>query len=670
MGEFRESICVLDCPDGCSLRVEVADGRLQSIDGGDKNALTGGYICGKVRSQMADHLYGDARVRHPLARRGPKGEGSFAAIGWDEALDIIAGRFAQVRAEHGGEAILPLSYGGSNGFLSQDNTDARLFRRLGASRLMRSLCAAPTTAAATGLYGKMPGIALGDYALAEGIVIWGVNPSVSGIHIMPAIQEAKRKGAWIAVIDPRRTRMAQLADLHLAVRPGTDLPVAMSIIDWMFRSGNAAHGFLAQHAMQVEELRRRASAWSFADAAEVAGVAAADIAELAERYAATTPAALRCGWGLERNRNGGSAAAAVLALPAVAGKFGVRAGGYTMSNTGAWRLDATSAARADEVDTRVVNINRTGEALLHADPAIHATFVYNCNPVATFPRQDKVRRGFEREDLFTVVFEQVMTDTARYADIVLPATTFLERGELARAYGAYVLHRSDAVVDAVGESRSNHEVFADLCERMGLAEEGDPCSEDEIVEAIVSAAYGDNGVQAKLAEGDVVPPDFGDRPVQFVDVFPRTSDRKIHLVPEALDEEAADRGGLYAYQGEPASPEYPLALISPASKRTVSSTFGQLRGGVVPVELHPEDAAVRDISEGSPVRVFNQYGEVRCRAALNAGLRPGVALIPKGTWDHNTRSGNTANTLVPDTLTDIGSGACFNDARVQVAVDV
>lgn len=669
MGEFRDSICVLDCPDACSLRVEVADGRLLGIDGSDKNPLTAGYICGKVRAQMADHLYGDARVRQPLARRGPKGEAAFAAIGWDEALDTVAERFGAVREQYGGEAILPLSYGGSNGLLSQDNTDARFFRRLGASRLARALCAAPTTAAATGLYGKMPGVGLGDYVHAAGILFWGVNPSVTGIHIMPAVQQAKRDGAWIAVVDPRRTRMAQLADLHLAVRPGTDLPVALSIVDWLFRAGSADEAFLAEHAQQVDELRQRASAWSFDEAAEVAGVAARDIAELAERYAAASPAAVRCGWGLERNRNGGSAAAAVLALPAVAGKFGVRGGGYTMSNTGAWRLDATRAARADEADTRVININRTGEALLRADPPIHATFVYNCNPVSTFPRQDKVRRGFEREDLFTVVFEQVMTDTARYADIVLPATTFLERGELARGYGAYVLHRSNAVIDPVGEARSNHEVFAELCERMRLARDGDPRTEDEIVEAIVSAADGDNDVHARLAAGEAVRPDFGDGPVQFVDVFPRTPDAKIHLVPEELDREAAARGGLYHYEPGHASPEYPLALISPATKRTVSSTFGQLRGGVIPVELNPDDAAARGIGEGSAVRVFNEFDEVRCTAALNPGMRPGVARIPKGTWDHNTRSGNTANALVPDTLTDIASGACFNDARVQIAVD-
>ena len=669
MGEIRHSICVLDCPDACSLEVEVEGGRLVSIDGGSKNPLTEGYICGKVRTQMIDHLYGEARLTRPLARRGPKGAADFEAISWDEALDTIAERLQSVRDEFGGEAILPVSYGGSNGFLSQDTTDARLFRRLGASRYARTVCAAPSTAAATGLYGKMPGIALQDYAGAAGILVWGVNPAVTGIHLMPALQEAKKRGAWLAVVDPVRTRVAQIADLHLALRPGTDLPVALSIINWMFTAGHAADAFLAQHARGVETLRNRAACWDFDSAAEVAGVDAEDIAELAARYVAASPAAVRCGWGLERNRNGGSAVAAVLALPAVAGKFGVRAGGYTMSNTAAWKLDSTRAAHQESADTRVINMNHTGEALLNAEPPVKALFVYNCNPLAILPNQAKVRRGLEREDLFTVVFDQVMTDSARYADIVLPATTFLERGELARGYGAYLLHRSTAVIDPVGESRSNHEVFAELCDRAGLGEEDDPRSEVDIADAIVRGAYGDNGVGAKLEAGEIVLPEFGDAPVQFVDVFPYTDDAKIDLVPEALDEEASDRGGLYHYIPEHAAPEYPLALISPATKHTVSSTFGQLRRGIVPVELHPADAAARSIEEDAEVRVFNELGEVRCTATINPAMRPGVACIPKGTWDHNTRSGNTANVLVPDSLTDIGGGACFNDTRVEVVLD-
>jgi len=283
------------------------------------------------------------------------------------------------------------------------------------------------------------------------------------------------------------------------------------------------------------------------------------------------------------------------------------------------------------------------------------------------PAQGKVRHGLMREDLFTVVFDQVMTDTARYADVVLPATTFLERPELARSYGAYTLQRCEALLDPVGESRSNHEVFATLCDLSGLARPEDPVGEDEIVGTILGGGPRGQEMRAALSEKGISFPGFGTNPIQFVDVFPGTADGKIHLVPGELDSEAAQRGGLYFYERGPAPERYPLTLISPAHKLTVSSTFGQLRRTVIPVELHPRDAAVRGISEGARVRVFNESAEVRCVATINRSTRPGVAYIPKGTWDHNTLSGNTANALVPDSLTDIAGGACFNDTRVQIA---
>ena len=664
----KTSVCVLDCPDSCSIEIEVEDGRLVNIDGDTRNPLTNGYICGKVRSLMKDHLYGEERLRKPLIRRGVKGDADFESTSWESALSMIAGKFSAIRDKHGGEAILPLSYGGSNGLLSQDNTDARYFRRLNASRLARTVCAAPSTRAAGALYGWMPGVSFADYARASTIIVWGANPSVTGIHLMPALQEAKKAGAWIAVVDPRRTGVARIADLHLPVRPGTDLPVALSMVHWMFESGAADREFLTRHACQVEEFSARARDWSFANAGDVAGVDPLAIEELARRYTTAEPALIRCGWGLERNRNGGSAVAAVLALPAIAGKFGVRAGGYTMSNAKAWTLDASTASAEDEVSTRVVNMNKTGDILLSGDPPVRGLFVYNCNPLTTLPAQNKVRRGLMRTDLFTVVFDQVMTDTARYADVVLPATTFLERAELSRSYGAYTLQRSQAVIDPVGESRSNHEVFAALCELGGLARLDDPSSEDDIIDTILGHETKGEEMSTALSNQGIAFPEFGENPVQFVDVFPRTPDGKIHLVPPDLDAEAACRDGMYRYQPDPASEPYPLALISPAHKLTVSSTFGQLRRRLVPVQVHPTDAVARGIKEGAEVRVFNEQGEVRCVATINRSMRAGVVCIPKGTWDHNTLSGNTANSLVPDSLTDIAGGACFNDTRVQIAI--
>jgi anaerobic selenocysteine-containing dehydrogenase len=658
------SSCPLDCPDACSLEVTLQGERVTKIDGGHSNPVTRGFICDKVR-HYADHVYGPARLLEPGVRRGAKGEGLFAPVSWDDALDLVAEKMKAVSREWGGEAILPFSYGGSNGYLSQDTTDARLFRRLRASRLARTVCAAPSGRAAQGLYGKMPGVAMQDYVHARLIVVWGANPSVSGIHLVPFVQQAQKAGARLVVVDPRRTPLARRADLHLALRPGTDLPVALAVIRWLFATGAADGAFLAAHATGADELRRRAEPWTIARAASTAGVAPADLEAFADLYAASRPAVLRCGWGLERNRNGGSAVAAVLALPAVAGKFGVRGGGYTLSNSAAWKLDTEGAAAEPEVPTRLVNMNLLGHALQGgADPPIKFLFVYNCNPLATLPAQERVREGLSREDLFTVVFDQVRTDTARYADLVLPATTFLERRELSRGYGALVLQDAPAVIAPCGESRSNHEVFAELCRRLGVARAGEPETAEELTAAILRSDPREGEIRRSLREEGVAFPAGGPAPVQFVDVFPRTPDGKVHLVSEELDREAPH--GLYAYQPDPATERFPLVLISPATGRTISSSLGELHPRPVPLELHPADAGARSIAEGDPVRVFNALGEVRCRARVNPDLRPGVALLPKGLWSHNTESGTTANALVPDTLADLGGGACFNDARVQV----
>jgi anaerobic selenocysteine-containing dehydrogenase len=658
------SACPLDCPDACSLHVDVEEGKVVAVDGSHDNPLTDGYICAKVR-RLPEWLYGTDRVLEPAVRVGPKGEGRFETVGWDEALTRITRNLLDVRDRFGGEAILPFCYGGSNGYFSQDATDARLFRRLRASNLLRTACAAPSTAAAMGLYGRMPGVALEDYAEARLIVLWGVNPSATGIHLLPRIYEAQKRGAKVVVLDPRATPLARRADLHLPLRPGTDLPVALSVLRWLFETGAADRAFLARHATGVAELERAAAAWSFARAAGEAGLDDADLERFARLYAEASPAVIRCGWGLERNRNGGSAVAAVLALPAVAGKFGVRAGGYTMSNSGAWKLDVERAIGEPARPTRAINMNRLGEALVELDdPPVKTLFIYNSNALATTPNQEKVRAGLLREDLFTVVFDSVLTDTARYADVLLPAASFLERHELSRGYGAFAMQDAPAVVAPVGQSRPNHEVFAELCRRTGLARPGDAESADELTSALFAGPRGE-ALKTRLRETGIAFPTFGGRPVQLVDVFPGTSDQRIHLFPAALDGEAPV--GLYGYQPDPATSAYPLALISPASAHMITSTLANLETDPAAVELSPVDAAARGIDAGDAVRVHNALGEVRCLAAVNPRLRAGVALLHKGLWARHTTNGATANALVPDTLTDLGGGACFNDARVEIA---
>ena len=655
------SACPLDCPDACSLEVRVEEGRVVKVDGTRRNPLTDGYICSKVR-HLPEHLYGPDRILHPARRVGPKGSGEFERISWDEALDLVAAKMREAKERHGGEAILPFFYGGSNGLLTQETTDARLFYRLGASRLARTVCAAPTGRAATGLYGKMAGVAFSDFPAAKLIVLWGANPSASGIHLVPIIQEAQRQGARLVVIDPRRINLAKKADLHLAPRPGTDLPLALAVIRWLFAEGKADLDFLGDHATGGDELKRRAEPWTFARASEVTGVLAADIERFAYLYAESSPAVVRCGWGLERNRNGGSAVAAVLALPAVGGKFGVRGGGYVLSNSGAFAFDRAGAAAEPEPRTRVINMNRLGEVLLERDdPPVTVLFSYNCNPLATMPNQEKVRRGLAREDLFTVAFDQVWTDTAMWADLVLPATHFLEHDEMSRGYGALVLQRSPAVATPAGEARSNVEVFAEIGRRLGLSRPGDPETADDLAAALLRRS---ERMRTELERDGIASPDCGPAPIQFGDSFPLTPDRKVHLVPEALDREAPY--GLYAFQEDPGSERYPLALISPATSKTISSTFGQLLRRKTPLEIHPADAEGRGIASGDAVRVWNELGEVRVTVRLNPDLQAGVVLLPKGMWNRHTDSGNTGNALAPDTYTDLGQGACFNDARVEV----
>lgn len=660
-----KSICPLDCPDACSLDVTVEDGRVVKLDGGRDNPITRGYICAKVR-HFDRHLYGPERLRYPALRRGARGSGQFQRVSWDEALDVVARKLMEVRETRGGEAILPFSYGGSNGLLTQDTTDARLWRRLGTSRLARTVCAAPTGRAATGLYGKMPGVAYADFLAARMIMVWGANPAASGIHLVPFIQDAQDSGATLVVVDPRRTRLARRADIHLALRPGTDLPVALSLIRWFFTTGRADRAFLEQHATGVAELEHRAAGWTFERAAAVAGVTAAELEALAERYADASPAVIRCGWGLERNRNGGSAVASVLALPAVAGKFGVRGGGYTMSNSGAWNLSASVAAAEGLPVTREINMNLLGRTLeLTGSERVDLLFVYNCNPLVTMPDQERVRRGLLREDLFTVVFDQVMTDTALQADVLLPATTFLEHAELSRGYGAMVLHESRPVIAPVGEARSNNTVFSELCRRTGVARPGDPEDDAAISRAILDATGRGDLLRETMARDGVAYPETGAAPVQFVDHFPRTPDGKIRLVPPDLDREAPL--GLYGYAEDPASLEAPLALISPASGKTISSTFGQLQKGPARLEMNPADAAARGIADGDSVSIRNELGEVLCAVRITDEVRPGVVSLPKGLWLRHTQNGATATALAPDSLTDLGGGACFNDARVQVS---
>jgi anaerobic selenocysteine-containing dehydrogenase len=646
------SVCPLDCPDRCSLTVEVADGRVLSLDGSRLNPLTDGYICGKIR-KFGRRVHGEHRLLHPAVRVGPKGPGArFERVSWEEAIDLVASRWRQIAAEHGWQAVLPYWYAGSNGWLTGGGLDQRLWNRLGTTQIQRTFCAANARAAAESVYADLPSADPLDVDHASCVILWGCNPSASGIHLVPHLRAMQERGGTLIVVDPRRTPLAKQADLHLAPLPGTDGVLAMAIARVAFEEGLADLPFLQRWVSDAELYRAAVSQRSVSEASALCQVPEADIVRAARLYAQVRPAMLRCGWGVERTRNGTDSIRAVLALPAIFGQFGQRGSGWALSTSGGYGTDPRVWQRVEPTPaTRTVNMSRLGLLLEElSDPPIRSIYVYDCNPAATAPDQARVLRQLAREDLFVVVHEQVHTDTVDYADVVLPATTFLEHRELVRSYGGYLVQWSEPAIPPVGESRGNHVVIRALATALGLGDE--PAFDvDEV------------GLARQMAEVARVPWDTLQRelvvklpsPVQLVDRFPS---RPISLVG-AL--------GAPSYRPPPADAELPLILVSPSSTRAISSTgFESLPAGTAVVGLHPHDAAARGIRAGDEVRVYNTQGEVRLLAAIDDTLRPGVVNIPKGLWRSATRNGLTGNALVPAHVDPIGGGACYNDARVEI----
>jgi anaerobic selenocysteine-containing dehydrogenase len=651
----------MDCPDACALDVTVEDGRVVAIEAGQDHPDTAGFICSKV-AQFHKRLYHRDRLLHPMRRVGRKGEGRFEQISWDEAIDEITSRFRTISAESGGEAILPFHYGGSNGMLTDELLDHLYFSRLGASRLDKTICAVPATEVSLGMYGKMPGVAFGDYVHAKCIVIWGANPRGSNIHLVPYLREAKKRGATVISIDPRLNLSKAEHDLHLPVLPGQDLPVALALIRWWEERGALDREFLAEHAEGLETLLERAREWSIERAAEVSGVPAGSIESVASTLAESDPLVVRCGWGLERNVNGGQAVAAVLAIPALLGKFGVRGGGYTLSNAGAVRVDTEPVIGKLDWSTRLLNMTQLGRLLCpELDPQVRGLFVYNANPVATVPEQERVREGLERDDLFTVVHEQVMTDTCRYADILLPATTFLEGWDLSRGYGSYVVAGIRPVVEPAGEARTNMQLFAALGRAAGFDDPAFQWDDETLLRRLAERLDMPGGTPdtEHLAAGGRTRYDFpGGEPIQFGTVSPMTADGKIHLAPETLGERP--------FQWTAPDNGLPLSLITPASAKLVTSTMGEYNLDVLRVTLSPADAATRGLEPEARVRVYNHRGEVHCLVAVSDRVRPGVASMPKGAWQRSSINGKTSVVLCPDDAQVVGNAACFNDARVEI----
>jgi anaerobic selenocysteine-containing dehydrogenase len=642
-----QTACPLDCADSCSLSVTVERGEVVKIEGNTVAPSTHGYVCPKVK-RFDRRVYSPERLLHPLVRKGAKGRADFERVSWDEALDLIVDKLTSARDTFGAESVLPCYRGGSNGLLTCGYEDARFFRRFGASRFGHR-AGDPGTAA---MYGSMAGVAYEDYESARLVVVWGCNPSATSVHLLAHIAKAQQNGARVVVVDPRRTPLARTADLHLPVRPGTDLPIALAVIRSLFESGRADLAFLGAHGDGVDALRAAAEPWTLARAADEAGINEEDLTTFAEWYATTNPAVIRRGWAPTRGRHGDAASRAILALPAVAGKFGVRGGGYTTTNAPAWGVDVEALIGVPAPETRTIDPHELGRALTDAqDPPIAALFVYDGNPLATAPDQNRLRRALMRDDLFTIVHDQVMTDTALYADVLLPATTFLEHYDIARGEGAYHLHLVQPVIAPVGDARSNQDLFRELGVRLEQVED-DTLGEAGALMDAASRLPAD--LAAPLLAGEVPVPPGGRRPIQFVDVMPATSNGRAQLAPSSGAAES------FAYASEPADGNHPLTLIVPASEHTISSTLGELRPNLVHVRIHPHDAHARSIAEGESVRVFNELGEVQCEATVTPEIRPGTVSLPSGLWARSTYNGSTATALVSDAPSDV------NGARVQV----
>jgi anaerobic selenocysteine-containing dehydrogenase len=667
------SVCPLDCPDTCSLTVTVEGERVVAVRGSKTNPYTAGVVCAKVPAAYPEWVHGPGRLLTPLRRTGAKGEGRFERIGWAEALDVIHERWSAIIAAHGPEAILPLNYAGPHGMLAGGSMDLRFFHRLGASLLDRKpLCGGVRAEAWMGTYGAVPGIRPEAARDARHIIVWGNNVTWCNLHLTPVINAARKQGARLVVVDPKRIKLAEQADLHVALRPGTDVVLAWALAVELERRGGLDRHFIAAHVEGFDAFMAEARRYPPEVAAGICGVAETDIRRLAEWYHTFSPAAISVGNGLERNQNGGSGCRAVFALPALAGKWGTPGGGLVNGASQAFPKTVARLQRPDLVPagTRTLNIIDVGRHLL--DPAfappIESLFIYNHNPLIVHPDQNRMRRGLARDDLFTVGADVVMTDSLAYCDIVLPASSHFEYGDLYPAYGQHWLQRAEAVIPPQGESLPNTEIFRRLAARFGFTDLIFRADDRALMDDAVDAADPRMGglVGSRVAPDRALSMDVAGEPARmFHNVAPRTPSGKIELASPYLE----GKYGARLPSFRPVASAYPLALITPASDRRITSTFGGLstNDGTPPIEMHPDDARPRGLVDGVLVRMWNDLGEVRLPLRITEAVRPGVVSSLKGAWLRSSDNGQTVSALAPAHHADLAGGACYNDARVEVA---
>jgi anaerobic selenocysteine-containing dehydrogenase len=677
--EQKHSVCALDCPDTCALVLNIdGTGRATKIGGDPEHPVTRGFLCGKVAKYL-EREYHPERLLYPMRRSGAKGEGKFERIGWDEALNEIANRLTAIASEEGSEAILPYSYAGTMGLLNGSGMDRRFFHRLGASRLDRTICSATGGLALTESQGARFGIEPEQFAHAKLIIAWGANILGTNSHLWPFVVEARRNGAKFYVIDPVKNRTGRAADKHFAVNPGSDLALALGLIHVILCEHLEDRAYIDSYANGFSGLAALAADYPPARVAELTGIAVSDIEMLAREYATTQPAAIRVNYGVQRNDRGGAAVRAIAALPVLTGAWRQAGGGLQLTTSGAFEFNTSALERPDLQklsalgrEARIVNMSQLGQALVDLDkPKVRALVVYNSNPAAIAPNQNKITAGLKRADLFTVVLEQFQTDTADYADILLPVTTFLEHTDLYRAYGHHYVQLARPALAAPGETKSNVEIFRLLAKRMGFTDSCFADSEDQMIEALLASGSPflkgitlerlerERSVRLNLAsEGAPFLP--------FVQGDFRTASGKFEFGAKAL----AYTPPVESRFGDATlHRKFPLELISAKNDDSMNSTFGNradVNQQTSLLSMHPSDAAARNIADGTLVRVWNERGECQLRAKVNGDVQPGVVRARTLGWAKMSPGLSGINHLTSERLTDIGGGPTFYSCLVEV----
>jgi anaerobic selenocysteine-containing dehydrogenase len=672
--------CPHDCPDTCSWLVTVRNGRAVGIAGDPSHPHTRGFLCVKVREYLS-LVYHPDRILHPLKRLGAKGGGRFQRISWDEALETIARRWTELSAACGPDSILPYSYSGTLGVVHNESLDRRFFNRLGASELDRTICSSAGSAGIRYTLGARLGADPETIPKARLVLLWGSNPASTHPHFIPLLQQARRNGAQIVLIDPQRTLTANHADWFLPIFPGTDSALALGMMNVLTRDGLVDRSYVQESTVGFQELLRRVADYPPDRVSSITRLPAADIERLAHLYGSTRPALIRLGYGPQRHQGGGMAHRTIACLPALIGQYG-GAGGGLLFSTSDWAHFDTAGLQRPELrvgKARTINMVQLGRALLHAVPPVRSLYVYNSNPAVVAPDQNRVLQGLRREDLFTVVHEILPTDTTDFADIVLPATTQLERLDLHKAYGTLYVGLNQPAIAPLGEARSNTDVFRSLAHAMGFQ---DACLYDSDEDLVRTALGGEDpalrGITLEtLRESGWVRPTVPNPAVPFADGRFPTPSGKVELRSSAMA--AAGLDPLPGYTPETESPDgdaslsarYPLYLITPGAHHFLNSSFGSVprlvtAEGEPRLMINPADATTRRIANGERVILQNDRGSCLLRASVSEDVCPGVVSTSTLWWNKLSEGGRGVNALVGDGLTDMGGGPLFYDSMVEV----